>query len=446
MSDKSKLKWWQLSLLGVAFTIGTGYFLGSGIAIKIGGPSVLIAFIIAACGTYLVFDVLAGMTADEPLEGSFRTYAKKAYGRWAGFSSGWVYASSEMLIMGSQLTALSLFTRFWFPHVPLWIFASVYSVLALIIIIAGTKSFDRLEHLFAVIKIAAIVMFLILALCAVFGWIHHEKAPAIKLPVHSISEFMPTGLKGLWSSLLFAFYAFGGIEIMGIMAIRLKKPEEAAKSGKVMLSLLTLIYLASLGLAVSLIPWESFNTKKSPFVLALDPYQLAFVPHVFNGIFIIAGFSTMVASLFAVISIIITLAKDRDAPPLLARKVWKQRPFPAIALTSCGLMVSIILALLMPGRIYEYFTTAAGLMLIYNWFFILITAGRLLKLTVWGKTKRILGMTILSLAISGTLFHPTSRPGFWISLLFIVVIGAVSFLMVAIWKKSNTKKTNESSS
>lgn len=39
-----KLKWWQLSLLGVAGTIGTGYFLGSGLAISIGGPAVLIAY------------------------------------------------------------------------------------------------------------------------------------------------------------------------------------------------------------------------------------------------------------------------------------------------------------------------------------------------------------------------------------------------------------------
>jgi aromatic amino acid permease len=74
MSDKTKLKWWQLSLLGVACTIGTGYFLGSGLAVKIGGPAVIIAFAVAACGPYLVFDVLARMTADEPLEGSLNTF------------------------------------------------------------------------------------------------------------------------------------------------------------------------------------------------------------------------------------------------------------------------------------------------------------------------------------------------------------------------------------
>src|SRR5689334_3181526 len=99
------MKWWQLSLLGVACTIGTGYFLGSGMAIAIGGSSVVLMYVLAASGTFFVFEVLARMTAENPQQGSFRAYAKQAFGRWAGFGSGWIYWSSEMLIMGSQLTA-----------------------------------------------------------------------------------------------------------------------------------------------------------------------------------------------------------------------------------------------------------------------------------------------------------------------------------------------------
>lgn len=37
------------------------------------------------------------------------------------------------------------------------------------------------------------------------------------------------------------------------------------------------------------------------------------------------------------------------------------------------------MSFVMPGRIYEYITTAAGLLLLYNWFFILVTAGKLLE-------------------------------------------------------------------
>lgn len=83
-------------------------------AIAKSGPAVLIPFILAAIGTYIVYDALVHMSVANPDKGSFRTYAKQAFGNWAGFSNGWVYLISELLIMGSQLMALGIFTRFGF--------------------------------------------------------------------------------------------------------------------------------------------------------------------------------------------------------------------------------------------------------------------------------------------------------------------------------------------
>ncbi|WCK55664.1 amino acid permease [Aneurinibacillus sp. Ricciae_BoGa-3] len=429
------LKWWQLSLLGVACTIGTGYFLGTGLAIEMGGPAVLISFMLAAFGTYVVFDVLARMTAEEPIKGSFRSYAKKAYGGWAGFSSGWVYWSSELLIMGSQLTALSLFTRFWFANVPMWIFATGYAILGLLVLLAGTKGFDRLENLFAVLKIAAILMFLAIAALALFG-VLEGRTHQPRLPVEA---FFPTGVLGLWSSLIYAFYAFGGIEIIGLMAIRLRRPEEAPMAGKVMLGLLTTVYVLSIGLALTLLPWKAFHSNKSPFISALENYHVPYMTQIFNGVLIIAGFSTMVASLFAITTMLVTLAEDQDAPPFFARRMMGNRPIPALGLTAAGMVMSIMLALFMPGSIYEYFTTAAGLLLMYNWLFILVTSGRLLDLTGWGQFKRYLGMALLLLAVIGTLAHRTSRPGFYVSFIFVVLIGVLTFIMQFIRRKGNPK-------
>lgn len=390
---KGTLKWWQLSLLGVASTIGTGYFLGSALGIRVGGPAFLISIVIAAFATYLVFDMLARMTADDPQPGSFRTYAKQAYGRWAGFSTGWMYWCAEVLIMGSQMTALSIFSRFWFPDIPMWIFACGYAVLGLFVIWIGNKGFDRLENVLAVLKIAAIVMFLVIAAAACFGWLRGGARP--QLPA-SWGDFFAAGGRGLWASLIFAFYAFGGIEVMGVMAIRLKNPKEAPKSGKIMILLLSIVYILSIGLAVM-----------------------------------------MVASLYAVTTMLVTLSEDQDAPKVFAKKKTKRKtPVFALALTAAGLALSIILSLLIPGKIYEYLTTAAGLMLLYNWFFILVTAGKIIRLTVWGHIKRFAGMLMIAAGVSGTAFHPTSRPGLWISFGFIVVIGIVVLFMQRVWKKS----------
>ncbi|WP_223251776.1 hypothetical protein, partial [Bacillus atrophaeus] len=39
------MAWWQLSLIGIGCTIGTGFFLGSSIAITKSGVSVLLSFL-----------------------------------------------------------------------------------------------------------------------------------------------------------------------------------------------------------------------------------------------------------------------------------------------------------------------------------------------------------------------------------------------------------------
>ncbi|MBM7571174.1 amino acid permease [Aquibacillus albus] len=435
-SDKH-LSWWQLSLVGIGSIIGTGFFLGSSIAFKQAGPSAIFAFLLAALSTYIVFDSLAKMTAKHPEQGSFRSYAKKAFGRWAGFSNGWVYWSSELLIMGSQLTALGLFSKFWFPNIELWIFASIYGVLGIIVLLTGISGFEKFENVSAVVKVAAILMFIIIATLAIFG-VLDGKAPDRSFALH-YGDIFPNGWLGFWTAMIYAFYAFGGIEVMGIMANDLKDPKQAPKAGSAMLFTLATIYVLSLALAVYLVPWNKFTTEDSPFITALAGYQLNFVPHLFNGALVIAGFSTMVASLYAITTILVTLSKDGDAPGFFSRTSKHNIPFRALGLTVTGLVISIVVSLLVPDKIFEYFTTAAGLMLLYTWLFILFSFGKLIKSHAFGHLKQWVGVLLIIAAVSGTLFDKSSRPGFFVSLAFLVLIALVTYMMRNKWKGKEEK-------
>ncbi|MFB0636984.1 amino acid permease [Bacillus rugosus] len=424
--QKGNLAWWQLSLIGIGCTIGTGFFLGSSIAIVKSGFSVLLSFLIGAIGTYFVFEQLAKLSAKHPEKGSFCSYARKAFGRWAGFSNGWVYWSSEMLITGSQLTAISLFTKHWFPQVPLWVFASIYAVLGLLIIFTGLSVFEKTENVLAVIKTAAIFMFIVIAILALCGILSGGKHD-VQIP-NKTSEFFPYGAMGLWTGLIYAFYAFGGIEVMGLMAVHLKKPEEASKSGKLMLATLAIIYIISIGLALLLVPLDTFTEQDSPFITSLKGYNLKIILDIFNGIFIIAGFSTLVASLFAVTTLLCTMADDGDAPKCFTLKEGKKICWPALGLTFAGLVLSIILSLVLPKNIYEHMTTAAGLMLLYTWLFILFSSKKLTDPEGMGKTQIYLAMVLIAAAVSGTLFEKSSRPGFFVSIGFLVIIAIVTMI------------------
>ncbi len=434
--NKDGLKWWQLSLLGIGCTIGTGYFLGSGIGIKLTGPSMVISFLIAAIGTYIVFHFLAKMTTADPQEGSFCYYAGKAFGRWARFGSAWNYWSTKILIMGSQLTALSILTQFWFPQIPLWIFAAVYAVLSIVVVLLGTKGFDKVENVLAVIKTAAIFMFILLAAAALIGWIRGGSDERPGIP-HSLGLVFPGGFTAFWSSLLYAFYAYGGVETIGLMSMQLKNKKDAPKSGKVMLIGLTFIYMISIGLVVFMVSNNLLSEKESPFVTALSSYRLAFFPHVFNGAIIIAGFSTMSASLFAVVNLLVTMAKDGDAPGIFTKKLEKFRklPLPSLALAAIGLSASIITALLLPGKIYEYITTAAGILQMYNWSFIIISAYKVLKVKIKDVILGGIGIILLLGAVTGTIMEKSIRPGFFASLVLAVIVAGVTLIMVKIWKK-----------
>lgn len=421
------MAWWQLSLLGIGCTLGTGFFLGTSMAIHKSGPEVLIPFLLAAICTYIVYDALVKMSVENPDKGSFRTYAKQAFGRWAGFSNGWVYLISELLIMGSQLMALGIFTKFWFPALPLWIAASIYAAIGLVVILTGMKGFENFQNIFGALKATAIIMFIIVAVVIIMRGTSSATMASLQA---NYEAFFSQGIKGIWLGLLYAFYAYGGIEVMGLMVIDLKNPKEAPKAGRIMLSVITIIFIMAIALALALVAWKDFSIDESPFITALQGYHIPFVADIFNGVLIIAGFSTMVASLYAVITILTTLAEDHDAPAILAKKGKMKVPFPAFLFLTSGLVITIVIGFLMPEKIFEYLITAAGLMLIYNWLFILVTYWKLMELTKWGHVKNGIGMLLIAVTVSGTLGEKTSRLGFYVSLLFIVLISVATWIVV----------------
>ncbi|MHA7137953.1 amino acid permease [Rossellomorea arthrocnemi] len=425
-TNQSNLTWWQLSFIGVGCIIGTGYFLGSAIPIQRAGSSVLIAYLVAGIGTWIVFQALAKLTAHHPEKGSFRTYAKQAYGSWAGFSNGWVYWSAEMLIMGSQLTALALFAQFWLPAIPLWMFTAGFAGIGLLVILMGVQKVEQMENLFGIMKVAAIVMFVIIAAAAMFGWL--GTGAANHPPQSPLTEILPHDGKGLWLALLFAFYGFGGIEVMGLMAQELKDPKDAPKSGNIMLLILTILYLLSFYLVLKLVPAGRINPNESPFLTALKQYDLPWVPHVFNAILVIAGFSTMVASLYAVTTMLVALAEEGDAPKVFAKKGKWKVPLPAFGLTTLVVTASIAVAMLLPDKLFEYITTAAGLMLLYTWIFILASFYKLMSKSWWDRTQSIFALILILAAISGTLLDHVSRIGFFVSIAFIMLIAIATII------------------
>ncbi|MEN6351180.1 MAG: amino acid permease, partial [Syntrophomonas sp.] len=367
-----EMRWWDLSLIGTGSVIGAGFFLGSALSIQRAGPSLLIVYLLGGFTAFVVFSALADMSVNDPQEGSFRVYARKAFGHSMGFMSGWMYWLAGILIVSSEIAALSIFSRFWFPTTPIGVFTAFYSLLGLAIILLGVKDFGKVESWLGLLKTSSLLVFILLGVLLLSGIITPQ-APntANFLSSAAPDKWFAHGITGTWTAMIFVLFSYGGIEVMGILSCELKNHREIGKAGRVMLISLTLVYTLALFFVFILVPWQTVNPSQSPFVTALTVFRLSFANSLLNLIIISAAFSTMVGALFAITNVMVSLAEDQNAPAKLADRNARGVPVPALKVTSAGLVIAVILSFLLPNTVYEYLTAAAGVMLILNWIIIL---------------------------------------------------------------------------
>lgn len=214
-----------------------------------------------------------------------------------GFMSGWIYWIAGLLIMSSEIAALSIFTRFWFPNVPLWVFAIVYSVLGFGINALGTKNFGKIESMFALLKTTTLLAFICFGVLFATGTITpKEMADARAYTV--LRPFLPNGWNGFWSALIFVLFSYGGIEVLGLASVELKNKNDAPKAGSVAIFFLTAIYVLSLLFVFYVTDWTRISQRESPFVTALSAFRFPYLDSLFNIIIVSAAFSTMIGAIY----------------------------------------------------------------------------------------------------------------------------------------------------
>lgn len=210
----------HIRFLALGSAIGTGLFYGSASAIKMAGPSVLLAYIVCGIAIYIIMRALGEMAVKNPVSGSFSEYATQYIGPLAGFTTGWTYVFEMIIVALADVTAFGIYMGFWYPDVPRWIW-----ILSLIMFLGGinlihVKVFGELEFWLSIVKVTAIVAMILGGLGLMFYGFHADHSsfvPGIQnLWIHE--GFMPNGIAGLVACLSVVVFAFGGIEIIGITA------------------------------------------------------------------------------------------------------------------------------------------------------------------------------------------------------------------------------------
>src|SRR5512138_1091153 len=149
----------QLTMIAMGGAIGTGLFLGSGLAISLAGPGVILSYVLGVFVCLIMMGALTEMAVVHPTAGSFGVYAETYLSPWAGFVVRTTYWLAQVVAIGSEATAAAIYTRFWFPHAPLWIWITLYSGALIVLNLTSVKNFGEFEYWFAMIKVGAIVLF-----------------------------------------------------------------------------------------------------------------------------------------------------------------------------------------------------------------------------------------------------------------------------------------------
>ncbi|KLU64068.1 GABA permease [Desulfosporosinus acididurans] len=452
IQDKSsKMSAFSLTMLAIGSIIGAGMFLGVGLTIRLSGPSIILAYAIMGILMYFNLSFLAELSLLDPEKGSFQTYAAKAFGPGVGFIIGWLYWISGILVMSSEATAAAIFSALWFPGIPLWAFIVIYTVILTGVNLSDPRGFGKLESGLAIVKVIALIGFIILGIVLVFfplfggapGW-------------HNISNtpFFVHGLSGFAGSLLLVFYAYSGTSVVGLAITESSDPEKTVPKVVLITSfLVTTFYVISVLFLILLHPWTTYNASTSPYVSALLPYKIPIVQSIMNFVILTATLSAMSASMYGTSRMLNALAQQGEAPHLFNKVTKKAVPRRALLFTNVFLVGIAFLSYVIPNKIYLLVTGASGLLSLVNVLTISLAHWRLRPKFLENRKDyktHVIGYPVSNIIVTaifiGVFFSafaiPDQRASFFLGLsLIVITAGAYFFLRHKLGAKPQAPET-----
>src|ERR1700730_13440764 len=153
----------QLQMIAIGGAIGTGLFMGAGGRLHSAGPGLFIFF--AVCGVFFFFILRAWgeLVLHRPSSGSFVSYAREFLGEKAAYVAGWMYFLNWAMTSIVDSTAIATYFHFWsaFKSIPQWLIALIALAVVLGMNLISVKVFGELEFWAALIKVLALVTFLV---------------------------------------------------------------------------------------------------------------------------------------------------------------------------------------------------------------------------------------------------------------------------------------------
>jgi AAT family amino acid transporter len=439
----------QVSMMAIGGAIGTGFFLGSALSVRLAGPGVILSYAAGALIALALMWALAEMTVVHPVAGSFGVYAEMYLNPWAGFAMRYSYWIAQTVAIGSEVVAAAIYCRFWFPGVPAWVWIAAFSISLIYINARSVGSFGEFEYWFALIKVSTIFAFLAFGAALLTG------VGFRPLGFHNFTAhggFLPHGWSGVGLGVAMAIFSFLGIEVVAVASGEASHPEIAVpRAMRWTLARLALFYIGGMAVLVGVMPWMEAGLTQSPFVRVFERAGIPAAAAVMNFVVLTAALSSVNCNLYLTGRMLFSLARGGYAPAALGRLSGHGMPLPALLVSSVGMVAALFLDLRFHESAYLYMLGAAFFGGLFVWMMIFLTHLRFrrqytgagaktlpIRFAPPGPWSSLAGFAALLAVLVSTWWIPGMRITLLAGLPWLAFISLCYF----VWKRREQRKPN----
>jgi basic amino acid/polyamine antiporter, APA family len=309
----------QLTMIGVGATIGTGIFFVLTEAVPVAGPAVVWSFVIAGIVAGLTAVCYAELASAVPVSGSSYSYAYATLGEVVAMGVAacllleYGVSSAAVAVGWSQYVNQLLRNLFGF-QIPAFLSQSpegggvvnlpavVLVALCALLLIRGASESATVNATMVVIKIAVLVMFVVIGIT---GW-----------NTDNFADFAPFGITGITGAAGIIFFAYIGLDAVSTAGEEVKNPRRTMPLAIIFaLVTVTVVYSAVALVAVAAQPQAEFEGQEAGLAAILENVVGASWPGtVLAAGAIISIFSVTLVTIYGQTRILFAIGRDGMLP------------------------------------------------------------------------------------------------------------------------------------
>ena len=360
----------QLQMIAIGGAIGTGLFLGAGGRLAHAGPGLFLVYAFCGVFVFLILRALGELVLHRPSSGSFVSYAREFLGEKAAYVAGWMYFLNWAMTSIVDSTAIATYFHFWsgFKTIPQWLIALIALAVVLGMNLISVKVFGELEFWAALIKVVALVTFLVAGTIFLAGRYRIQgESTGFSVIAHNGGLF-PVGLFPLVIVTSGVVFAYAAVELVGTAAGETAYPEKIMpRAINSVIARIAVFYVGSLFLLGLLLPYTMYKASESPFVTFFSKIGVTGAGTIMNVVVLTAAFSSLNAGLYSTGRILRSMAMNGSAPKFTARMSKRGVPYGGICLTALIGLFGVLLNGVVPEKAFEIVLNMAALGIIASW-------------------------------------------------------------------------------